>query len=1050
MEHLALEVFDLATKENPNPNGSQYAVLPSNTRIHIQRNSRIFGKGDVWTLSFTLNIAANSHIFGTAGDIHGSRLHEQIDKRRARLWVEGIPLYLGYLRLDEEAEVDEDENVEISFESGKKTFDDMIEGTSARDVSVGNVVIGVALNRKRVVTLRNIKGQFKLVNLPMSTTGSEGLIKRRLESSIFDFEADNIPYSPLTHRWPKLVLSKGRLTDYSGATEAPVDIDHTNIHMPYDSGHTFCNVNVCYQRKQRKADDTEETLRGYINRLARGEDTTTGGDGQTRFNNAPNFYLLHFLNRLFIDLGIHVTENQMLNVEDLRRVFLANLGCFYEEMDTNNDTVENYERGSAEWERYGKYSFPADFITKGSKVYFDDDMGKVYVQRLQIEGFNDVTGQPGIVTNLDTDITTEYQQPTGYLAYATGENYPNVEISEIIRATESAFGVRFLFNDDFSTVRIVLLRNIFRQKEVQRLSCNILSESKTENSIRGFIMTYGQGKDNTYYFYKGFDDALPKKKEQWPDKSDKHDYSQWNLNSTYSEILDKVTAFNKTCYVTPINGNAYGVKIDEDEELMFPSLFPYADFADAQDGICTGEEETIDTVTVNATPLIMNAVDDGYSVFMSGEMKAPGKAELAAQIPTAHVEKTTRARVVTSVEHIGGRDEGFEYEYDTFDVRLQADVYIKEGYEANLQDNYSFTGNDGTPFDKADLGLCFGVMRGSGDNAYIDAKYDDIEDEGNECWEVVPGNGAIVHPDTCDNYGKEWIYDAVNKEDLPDEDTGDGSSTVVVVTNEQARNTLQELFPNSNAPFYTDGKGYITGATVERLEWQTRYHEGGRDGGRTVVETNGIWCMFASSYSVTGTTCNIADYITWITQQSGWHNRIREIDAGPGGKNLLIEIDSSFERRDTLLDLCKKAYDDSQGSGSSDASEAEESQSIIIDNGVSAKYGRFSLKLRAEKPNPYYVAGSTEEGKSNQYLQITNQNLRGRGLCDQFYKDYSYFIRNARIYNAKLDMGIAELMMLDDTVLVQVGDITGFIKDMAFDVDIQSGLQPVEMKLLYI
>lgn len=453
--------------------------------------------------------------------------------------------------------------------------------------------------------------------------------------------------------------------------------------------------------------------------------------------------------------------------------------------------------------------------------------------------------------------------------------------------------------------------------------------------------------------------------------------------------------------------------------------------------------------TYNATPLIMNAVDDGYSVFMSGEMKAPGKAEVAAQIPTAHVDKTTSARVATSVHHIGGRDEGFEYDYDIFDVRLQADVYIKEGYEANLQDNYSFTGNDGTPFDKADLGLCFGVMRGSGDNAYIDAKYDEIEDEGNECWEVVPGNGAIVHPDTCNNYGKEWMYDAVNKEDLPDEDTGDGS-TVVVETNEQARNTLQELFPNSNAPFYTDGKGYITGATVDRLEWQASHHQGGRDGDRTEVETHGIWCMFASSYSVTGTTCNIADYITWITQQLGWQNRIREIDAGPDGRNLLIETNSSFERRDTLLDLCKKAYDDSQGSGSSDASEAEESQPIIIDNGVSAKYGRFSLKLRAEKPNPYYVAGSTEEGKSNQYLQITNQNLRGRGLCDQFYKDYSYFIRNARIYNAKLDMGIAELMMLDDTVLVQVGDITGFIKDMAFDVDIQSGLQPVEMKLLYI
>ena len=48
-------------------------------------------------------------------------------------------------------------------------------------------------------------------------------------------------------------------------------------------------------------------------------------------------------------------------------------------------------------------------------------------------------------------------------------------------------------------------------------------------------------------------------------------------------------------------------------------------------------------------------------------------------------------------------------------VKVWADIFIKEGYIANLQDNYSFTGNDGTSFDKADIGLCFGIMRGSGD-----------------------------------------------------------------------------------------------------------------------------------------------------------------------------------------------------------------------------------------------------------------------------------------------------------------------------------------------
>ena len=144
MEHLSLEIFDLTGS------GSKYANLPEDTSITITDTSEIFASGDVWSHAFTLNVGANADIFGTSGDIHGSRLHEQLNGRRARIWVDGLPLYLGYLKLDDEVDVDENGNVNVTFESGQKTFEELIEGGKANQVPMmSDVQIGMALWRKR-------------------------------------------------------------------------------------------------------------------------------------------------------------------------------------------------------------------------------------------------------------------------------------------------------------------------------------------------------------------------------------------------------------------------------------------------------------------------------------------------------------------------------------------------------------------------------------------------------------------------------------------------------------------------------------------------------------------------------------------------------------------------------------------------------------------------------------------------------------------------------------------------------------------------------------
>ena len=996
MEHLALEIFDKTGTD------SKFAALPSNTRIHVRRTSQIFGKGNVWTHEFSINIPANAHIFGTAGELHGARLHEQIDKRRARLWVEGLPLYYGYLRLANEVDVDEDGNVDVSFESGHKTFEDMLDGKGARDVSVGDVMIGVALNRKRgvmhdAIDVRSqLDAQIKQVSPEFGDYLSQLDIREALPAN-YSLVGICDNYGR-TQRWPKLVLAQGMVNWH--ISRYPVVrkdeyVDTTNIQTPYDDAHPYCNVNICYQKKYTDAQSEsseDKTARGYIVRLAHGKDTELGGDNETRYNNAPNFYLLHWLKRLFIDLGIYIEENQMLAVEDLRRVYLANVGCFYEEKDNGTDPEENYEPGSADWQKYGYCTFPTDIFPTKAKFYpGDDDRGSILARNITIRSrggavLDRISSAPGSVLSIQRAPTggvplwPDFVFATalnGYRAYATSENYPDVDAQDIITAVESAFGVRFLFDSDFQRVRVVLLRNIFRNKSAQDLGADVISISKQENSIRGFRMTYGGSDDDTNFNYK--------------------DWSNLETDKSYDEIkLNYVTAFNKKCYLLPNTGNTYRIKIDEDELVLFPTLHEVAGYCDAEDGDCAEEESTTE-VSVNAVPQIMNEVDGSYAVFFDGDMKAPGKMEVAAQaaIDTTHVTYEAYS----------------EHQQDYVQVDMDLDYYLKEGYIADLQDNYQVDKDGQTPFDKADLGLRFGIMRSSGSDARVSYQEDTIGGEGNDWWEVVPGSGAIDHPDTCNNYGDLWDYN--------------GSDTDIVNTAAKAVAKLAESFPSSNAPFNATGRGYINGAGIFYL-YDT-------DGKRHSA-------LLVTSYSTSGATMYPLDYVTYPEYLSSHSvEEMRTLDAAGHGalRNLLVEIDSSQERCNTLLDLCKMAYGGASGS-------------IPMDNGVGSLYGRFSLKLRAEKPNPYFDSTQPESDNNRRYLEITDPNLQGRGLADQFYKEYSYWVRNARIANIEKELGIAQLSTLDDTVRVHVGDVTGFIQGMEFDVDIQTGLGPVVMKVMYI
>ena len=1072
MEHLALEIFDLGTGST----GSQYAFLESNASISITDTSELFADGDVWSHSFTLDAAANAHILGSAAEIHGSRLHDQLHKRRARLWVEGLPLYLGYLKLDSDAEVDEDGNIDVKFESGQKTFEDMLDGVNARDVPMlADHLLGVALWRERLPKVRIAYHIAAVCDNDQKSKQISGVQKydqygnkNGVEDETLDVDLSQYTQR-LATRWPKLVVHQGTFSKATGGTVTINHADTINTDFAYDddapNAHPYCNVNIAYQ----KHDGEGNSIRGYTVHRARdvsnfgGSSTNPSIDrGVAWPNTAPCFYVMYWLRALMTKLGIYIEENQMQGVEDLRRLFLMNTLCAYDEPDTAPTGTDKL----------------TGFDLKYKTVFVADDEGNIGGAIIADETVTKTSGgsshSDGLLAPKDFEMkiskieVTEKETPYGHLAYATSDCFPNKDAKDIITALEEGFGVRLLFDSDFRRVRIVLLRNIFRNKSVQTLACDITGLTKTENNVRGFLMTYGNSED-TQFSMPMFDKMLPKHQSwdntdsevqgngisydtamQQASSQNKELYyaSRYKLTKeSYGDLINEASGFNKKLYYTENNGNAWAYKADSDATRYKdarPSLVEVAGFMDAVDGDCTGADDTFKTAQPNFTPLIMNDVNQQnyqstarrqvtaaneqqqFAAFVGEDMK-----QSSEDYPSGYYGITDKSSSSYNSGTFGGQgrsvdDDGWEGNFKvsgdiafspmtkngvyppdgstpSWNWSINMQVYLFETLKMELLDAFEANDDGVAPIETHDWGLTLGIMRGSGSDAYVQAFEDPDDKEDNETWELMPGKSATAHPDICDSYGREFSYT--------------GSTTVN--SNSQAIDELQKLFPDSNAPF-NNSEGYITSVWVATLVT-------GFGGRNTKV-------LFVCGRS-NGTMISSIEMQAYADSFNG-HGKDELL--GLDSRNLIVKVGATDEDGETLVNLCRLAY------GSS-------TQQITLDNGIDSRVGRFSLKLRSEKPNPDFDAMLPENETTNRrYLPITYDNLRGRGLSDQFYKEYSYFIRNARIAKMKVRMELAQLLSIDKTKQVKVGDVQGFIRKMEYTVSNDSGLGEVTMEIMYI
>lgn len=434
----------------------------------------------------------------------------------------------------------------------------------------------------------------------------------------------------------------------------------------------FCNVRVCTQGVNEEGDND-----GYAELEAK------------RPFSGVCFYVMYFIDCLMNYFQIHTKENQLADVEDMKRLAFFTTSC--------------------------------DVERKGDK----------YSVSLSEIKANDFCGP-----NFDLIVYRKYK-PTyqhwtsfeihaanfSYYArdvYATSKNFPDVSVSDIISDMENAFGVRFIYDSQSNDMRMVFLRNIFRDNSVFSLSAEILSYELIRNREKTIVYGYGEDSDTAFNY---------------------SDYTNVKEYENYREILkDGISPYSKECRIDKKTGNAYRVKVNKDTGGE-PSLFEVGGFNDFTIGDKDNKDK--EEVKINFRPVIVNNLNArrNVSLIMNNDTEVPIEQKLAVFA-------------------------GVEIKKDLFfDQKLQEWTeenplnYNGTGYnqiKGYVPENFDITSGDEPPLRNYDAGYAMGVMRGPGNQAGIDYNLN-YDNEGNDHYFLVASNYSFT-ADSCDSFGNFFDY----------------------------------------------------------------------------------------------------------------------------------------------------------------------------------------------------------------------------------------------------------------------------------------------------
>ncbi len=332
-----------------------------------------------------------------------------------------------------------------------------------------------------------------------------------------------------------------------------------------------------------------------------------------------------------------------------------------------------------------------------------------------------------------------------YHAVATSENFPNSSVQDVIQSLCNAFGIRLLHDSETNQLRILLIKDILKGAEVVPIHCSISSLNKEDRqNPLGFRLSYSHGADDTNYVFPV--------RESYTGVVD------------YSEVAGLKNPFDSRIYVDVRNGNAYGIKVDEeadssgDEKNLNPSVFEVGGYAPVEYGDCRNDE-FMEVSEIGFSPII-NFDVDGANNKRAAEN---GGGESA-------IEMTYALFVDEEIEH------SIKSIKDTKSVKIKRDkqkysvtvgtglsYYDFLGSNSDISTNINwFPADAETAVNSYDTGLMLGIMRGPGSDSAPETFDQNFDGEGNYRVAFTAANYAFTS-DSIDNCDRDFDYNGTGE-----------------------------------------------------------------------------------------------------------------------------------------------------------------------------------------------------------------------------------------------------------------------------------------------
>ena len=761
-------------------------ALNPDQSLNVTEKNPMFNDVEMFSQTIQLPFDKNRQLLKNMDDVNSTMRATEIENERFKIVLDGIPLRTAALKVQSGVKLNG--SIDVNFDATNRTFKDMIQDMRCRDVTVDNdILIGEKIaNVEVTMHITDVyKAYFSFGEGTATIYGVPYSLKETFLPPALGFsypgecyqnaalEADPDPTNPT-----RTYINCNKQENLSGnnitVKNPHVKHSYINVSQPYPQA-KYCNSRICYAHRAAAKDDkgnyTGETSDEIIKAKDRAKGVTEDCSPYWVLDaNRPAsgicFYVAYFLERLFKTLGVAYDMSALTNIEDFNYLAFFTTGCHYDVGESINSFtgMEHINKWLESRGCGGKIYI--NNTDPRPEVYFTDparhrlriengEYGRIdYWWKQPNDGTVDIRNSDGSIelysgwvkysdrghpySFFGNDfVERSFHVVCGIKAdvvrmYANSDNFPNVNVTEVIESLENSFGVRFCYDADINKVTVKLLRDMFRdQQPPVPFKGKVLSMIKETEYLRGIRMGYAaeqnaqEQRDNIRYGKRDYDTAY-----------NYMDYPQDRTKfAPYVDLTEKIDIGNRMGYCDLQTGDFFRIKVSADastaDELQ-PAIFEVGQYKGVELGDCSEDAERND------------AIKDFRSQFepiMVNDVAYRGK----------NYEGNYKPKLVPFI------DEDMEHEFLV--KKILNPVSVKWGnidinYELCLSECYDPTKTDDgqSPLMSHDWGLTIGFLRPARNHGGIIEYEQGYDGFGNSKWRQETDDYAIT-ADTMDVFG---------------------------------------------------------------------------------------------------------------------------------------------------------------------------------------------------------------------------------------------------------------------------------------------------------